>query len=98
MAGRPPPRRRAHPHRLAPAAAVQPAPLEPVTGEFRGIDPATLKPMLAEQADSITLAWQDRLAGLQAQVDKLGSQPDPNLAPVRGALARADTSAGTPVE
>jgi hypothetical protein len=83
---------------LTPATAVQPTPLEPVTGEFRGIDPATLKTMLAEQAADITTAWQDRLAGLQAQVDKLGSQPDPNLAPVRGALARADSGAGVPVE
>jgi hypothetical protein len=85
---------------LTPAAAVQPAPvpLEPVTGQVQGIDPVTLKTMLAEQATTITAAWQDQVSGLQAQVDKLGSQPDPNLAPVRGALARADTSAGVPVE
>lgn len=64
-----------------------------------GTDPAAIQNMVAEQLDALTGPLNDQISGLRKQVDELGKQPDPAMAPVRGQIARrpaGDTPA--PVE
>jgi hypothetical protein len=44
--------------------------------------------MIAEQVTSATGPLNDQIAELRKELDKLGAQPDPAMAPVRGQMAR----------
>jgi hypothetical protein len=60
-------------------------------------DPVTVKALVAEQLTPLTEHYEKQIAELRSQVDKLGSQPDPAMAPVRGQMSRVSQTA-TPVE
>ena len=44
--------------------------------------------MVAEQLDAVTGPLNDQIATLRKELDELGKQPDPAMAPVRGQMAR----------
>ena len=44
--------------------------------------------MVAEQLDALTGPLNDQIATLRKELDELGKQPDPAMAPVRGQMAR----------
>lgn len=60
-------------------------------------DPVAVKALVAEQLTPLTEHYEKQIAELRSQVDKLGSQPDPAMAPVRGPMARVPATA-SPVE
>jgi hypothetical protein len=60
------------------------------------LDAAALGVLLAEQIAPLTERYDTQLAELRKEIGELGSQPDPALAPLRGAIARA--SGAVPVE
>jgi hypothetical protein len=61
------------------------------------LDAAALGVLLAEHAASLTERYDTELAEIRKELSELGSQPDPALAPLRGAIARASGTA-VPVE
>jgi hypothetical protein len=61
-------------------------------------DPAAIKALVAEQLTPMTEFYEKQVAELRSQVDKLGAQPDPAMAPVRGQMARPGATAAAPVE
>jgi hypothetical protein len=61
------------------------------------VDAAALGVLLAEQIAPLTERYDTQLAELRKEISELGSQPDPALAPLRGAIARAAGPA-VPVE
>ena len=61
-------------------------------------DPAAIKALVAEQLTPMTEFYEKQIAELRSQVDKLGAQPDPAMAPVRGQMARPGATAASPVE
>jgi hypothetical protein len=61
------------------------------------LDAAALGVLLAEQIAPLTERYDTQLAELRKEIGELGSQPDPALAPLRGAIARA-TGPAVPVE
>jgi hypothetical protein len=61
------------------------------------LDTAALGVLLAEQIAPLTEKYDTQLAELRKEIGELGSQPDPALAPLRGAIARAAGPA-VPVE
>lgn len=52
------------------------------------MDPAVIQNMVAEQLDALTGPLNDQIATLRKELDELGKQPDPAMAPVRGQMAR----------
>jgi hypothetical protein len=74
----------------------QPPVLQPLTV---GLDAEQIKALLTEQIVPITDKYQAEIDSLRKQLDDLGSQPDPVMAPVRGALtAKSTSAAAVPVE
>jgi hypothetical protein len=61
-------------------------------------DPVAVKALVAEQLTPLTEHYEQQIAELRRQVDKLGSQPDPAMAPVRGPMARPGATGAAPVE
>lgn len=72
----------------APATAPQAPPL----------DTEALRTLLSEQIASLTEKYDTQLAEIRKEIGEFGSQPDPALAPLRGALARPMAAAAVPVE
>lgn len=63
------------------------------------VDPAVIQNMVAEQLDALTGPLNDQIATLRKELDELGKQPDPAMAPVRGQMARRPAGdAAAPVE
>jgi hypothetical protein len=62
------------------------------------LDADALRAVLAEQISALTERYDTQLEGLRKEVDSLGAQPDPALAPLRGALARQPSAKAVPVE
>jgi hypothetical protein len=77
------------------AAALQPATTLVAT---TGLDADQIKTLLTEQFTPIAEKYQGEIDGLRKQLDDLGAQPDPAMAPVRGALAKSTTAPAVPVE
>lgn len=72
------------------AAQTIPAPVGTTHQERpAGLSLADIKSLLTEHLNPLTQQVDDRISTLQKQLDEIGSQPDPAMAPVRGALARA---------
>jgi hypothetical protein len=60
------------------------------------LDTEALRTLLSEQIASLTQKYDTQLAEIRKDLGELGSQPDPALAPLRGAVARP--VAAVPVE
>jgi hypothetical protein len=78
--------------------AVVPAAEGPVPVPQPAPDPVAVKALVAEQLTPLTEHYEQQIAELRRQVDKLGSQPDPAMAPVRGPMARPGATGAAPVE
>jgi hypothetical protein len=78
--------------------AVVPAAEGPVPVPQPSPDPVAIKALVAEQLTPLTEHYEQQIAELRRQVDKLGSQPDPAMAPVRGPMARPGATGAAPVE
>ncbi len=63
-----------------------------------GLSAAELKALLTEQFTPLAQQYQNQMDDLRKQVDEIGARPDPAMAPVRGALAKAPADVATPVE
>jgi hypothetical protein len=61
------------------------------------LDTEALRTLLSEQIASLTEKYDTQLTEIRKEIGELGSQPDPALAPLRGALARP-LAAAVPVE
>ena len=66
----------------------------PVAAAPAGLTADQVKAILTEHTDPYTSQIDD----LRKQLEDLASRPDPAMAPVRGALAKAAPGAGSPVE
>jgi hypothetical protein len=62
--------------------------LTPVVGPA-GISMEEMKSLLSDQITPLIERHETQMEDLRKQVDEIGRQPDPAMAPVRGALARA---------
>ena len=78
--------------RQAMPAATTAVPVQP------GLTAAELKALLTEQFTPLVEAHETQITELRKQIDEIGARPDPAMAPVRGALARAPMDAVVPVE
>lgn len=69
------------------------------TPDAAGIDPAAMQNMIAEQLAAATGPLNSEIERLRKEIDELGSQPDPAMAPVRGQMAkRPAEGTAAPVE
>lgn len=60
-----------------------------VTDRLAGnADPAAIQNLIAEQVTALAERYDTQIAGLRKELDELGKQPDPAMAPVRGQMAR----------
>jgi hypothetical protein len=62
-----------------------------------GISLAEMKALLAEEITPLAERYTTQIQDLRKELDELGARPDPAMAPVRGALAKAPDTA-VPVE
>jgi hypothetical protein len=63
-----------------------------------GISLAEMKALLAEQITPLVERTETEMNDLRKQIDEIGARPDPMMAPVRGALAKAPSDVATPVD
>lgn len=63
-----------------------------------GLSVDEMKTLLTEQIAPLTERYEAQIAEVRKQLDDIGSQPDPAMAPVRGALAHAPLDKAVPVE
>lgn len=67
--------------------------------EPAALDPAAVQNMVAEQLAAVTGPLNSEIERLRKEIDELGSQPDPAMAPVRGQMAkRPAEGTAAPVE
>lgn len=78
--------------------AAPAAPVEPAVAPAVGLTAAEFKNLLAEQITPLAERYESQITDLRKQLDDIGSQPDPAMAPVRGSLARAPLDKAVPVE
>jgi hypothetical protein len=67
------------------------------TVELAGLTAAEMKALLAEQITPLAERYETAFGAMQKQLDDIAAEPDPRLAPVRGALAKGRPEA-VPVE
>jgi hypothetical protein len=61
------------------------------------LGPAEVEAIIATKLAAHAADQNTQVTKMQAQLDELGSQPDPAMAPVRGQMARAGTGTAQPV-